>query len=171
MAVKPRLLNPTTVTVTEVNSPKQRVDKLRRAPVNFIAKQASYNIPAQVKWNTQIGDFANPLMTPSGPDEREMGYIIVLVKDLKAKGKTLKRNDRLNVMGQFAGLNLYILRVEYGSHYGGEFTLVRAVFTDRMGKDGVTTPVVGAPAAAPSFVDEEGNTFVDEDGNPFDSEP
>lgn len=143
MAVSPRLLNPTSITVTEIDSPKQRIDPLRRTPVNFIAKQASYSIEAQVKWNMQMGDFANPVMTASGPDEREMGYIICRTKDLKAKGKTLKRGDRINVMGQFENLNFYVLRIEYGSHYNGEFKLVRAVFTDRLGKDGLTTPIVG----------------------------
>lgn len=170
MAVAPRLLNPTKVTVTEIDSPKQRIDPLRRTPVNFIAKQVSYKVDAQVKWNTQIGDFANPIMTGTGPDEREMGYIVCLLKDLKALGKALKRGDRINVAGQFINLNLFILRVEYGSHYGGEFKLVRAVFTDRMGKDGVVAPV-GPPAATSTFIDEEGNTFTDEGGNPFSNEP
>ena len=105
MAVAPRLLNPTKVTVTEIDSPKQRIDPLRRTPVNFIAKQVSYKVDAQVKWNTQIGDFANPIMTGTGPDEREMGYIVCLLNDLKPLGKALKRGDRINVAGQFINLN------------------------------------------------------------------
>lgn len=170
MPVSPRLLNPTSVTVTQIDGQKQRIDRLRRTPVNHIAKQASFKIDAQVKWNMQLGDYANPQMTSTGPDEREMGYIVVLVKDLKKLSKELKRGDRINVAGQFS-TNFYIVRVEFGSHYNREFTLVKAVFTDRLGKDGKTTPVVGPPAPEGTFTDEIGNTMTDEDDNPFSSDP
>lgn len=135
MAVDPRLLNPTKVKIAQKNEAKTQYDNLRRTPINVVAKDAEFSIDAQVKWNTQIGDFGNPQVLQEGVDEREMGYLIMRTKDLKAAGKVIKRGDRL-IQIEDQVVQFYILRVEYGSHYGGKFKLMKVVFSDREGKDG-----------------------------------
>lgn len=135
MAVEPRLLNPTKVKIAQKNETKQQYDNLRRTPINVIAKDAEFTIDAQVKWNTQIGDFANPQVMQEGVDEREMGYLVLRTKDLKALNKTIKRGDRL-IQIEDQIVQFYILRVEFNSHYGGKFKLMKIVFSDREGKDG-----------------------------------
>lgn len=135
MAVDPRLLNPTKVKISQKNEAKQQYDHLRRTPINVIAKDAEFEIDAQVKWNIQIGEFANPQQKQEGIDEREMGYLILRTKDLKALNKEIKRGDRL-IQIEDLKVQYYILRIEYGSHYGGKFKLIKAVFSDRQGQDG-----------------------------------
>lgn len=133
--VDPRLLNPTKVRISQKNEAKQQYDHLRRTPINVIAKDAEFEIDAQVKWNIQIGEFANPQQKQEGIDEREMGYLILRTKDLKALNKEIKRGDRL-IQIEDLKVQYYILRIEYGSHYGGKFKLIKAVFSDRQGQDG-----------------------------------
>lgn len=135
MAVDPRLLNPTKVKISQKNEAKQQYDHLRRTPINVIAKDAEFEIDAQVKWNIQIGEFANPQQKQEGIDEREMGYLILRTKDLKALNKEIKRGDRL-IQIEDLKVQYYILRIEYASHYGGKFKLIKAVFSDRQGQDG-----------------------------------
>lgn len=133
--VDPRLLHPTKVKISQKNETKQQYDHLRRTPINVIAKDAEFEIDAQVKWNIQIGEFANPQQKQEGIDEREMGYLILRTKDLKALNKEIKRGDRL-IQIEDLKVQYYILRIEYGSHYGGKFKLIKAVFSDRQGQDG-----------------------------------
>lgn len=135
MAVDPKLLNPTKVKISQKNESKQQYDHLRRSPINVVAKDAEFSIDAQVKWNIQIGEFANPQVKQEGVDEREMGYLILRTKDLKAINKVIKRGDRL-IQIEDQVVQYYILRIEYGSHYGGKFKLIKAVFSDRQGQDG-----------------------------------
>lgn len=135
MPVQPKLLNPLKIKISQKDDGKQQYDPLRRTTINVVAKQPEFILNAQVKWNTQLGDFANPENQQIGIDEREMGYFVALTKDLKAMNKTLKRGDRINDIGGLA-VKFYILRVEYGSHYGGEFKIIKVVFSDREGQDG-----------------------------------
>lgn len=135
MAVEPRLLNPTKATIAQKNETKTQYDHLRRTPINVVAKDVSFDIDCQVKWNTQIGDFANPDIKQEGADEREMGYIMVRTKDLNALSKVLRRGDRILKLGNQDVL-FFILRVDFGSHYGGEFKLLRVSFGDRLGQNG-----------------------------------
>src|SRR5574343_75224 len=135
MAVDPRLLNPTKVPISHKNETKQQYDHLRRTPINVIAKDAEFEIDAQIKWNIQIGEFANPQQKQEGIDEREMGYLILRTKDLKALNKEIKRGDRL-IQIEDLKIQYYILWIEYVSHYGGKFKLIKAVFSDRQGQDG-----------------------------------
>lgn len=135
MSVEPRLLNPTKVKIAQKNEAKQQYDNLRRTPINVIAKDTEFLVDAQIKWNTQLGEFANPDPKQEGVDEREMGYMLMRTKDLAAISKVIKRGDRL-VQIEDQIVKFYVMRVEFGSHYGGKFKLVKVVFSDRLGQDG-----------------------------------
>ena len=135
MAVEPRLLNPTKVKIAQKNEVKQQYDNLRRTPINIIAKDAEFLVDAQIKWNIQIGEFANPQQKQEGIDEREMGYMLMRTRDLAAINKVIKRGDRLIQIDDKV-VNFFVMRTEFGSHYGGKFKLVKVVFSDRLGQDG-----------------------------------
>jgi len=134
MAVKPRLLNPTKVKIAQ-KKPAQQFDHLRRTPINTVALESAFVIDAQVKWNVQLGEFGNPAVLQEGVDEREMGYLMLRVKDLKAQNKEVKRGDRIVLIGN-RPVTFYVARIDFGSHYVGDFTLIKVTFVDREGKDG-----------------------------------
>lgn len=133
-AIKPNLLNPTTATIAQYDAPSTAMDHRRRSPVTVVVKDAGFQIKCQVKW---AADFFSNLTEPSkiGADEQQDGYIIVRTQDLETLGKTLKRGDRITKLGD-QDVVLFILRLEYGSHYGGKFRLVKLWFQDRKGRDG-----------------------------------
>ena len=133
MAVEPRLLNPTTAIIGQKAPDQTRYDHRRRSPVNRVAKTEDFTIQCQVKWNMNVIG-GSPTVTQAGVNEQEAGYILVRTKDLKSLGKTIKKDDRIKEVGGIE-VDLYVLRLEYGSHYGGEFKLVKIHFTDRRGKE------------------------------------
>lgn len=134
MAVQPRLLNPTKVTFAQKNVATTQYDHLRRTPINVVAKDAQFQVDAQIKWNMSP-DTSVPVATQEGTDEVEKGYMILRTKDLTALGKEIKRGDRV-VKIETKTVLFYVLRVEYASHYSGDFKLWKVVFGDRQGQDG-----------------------------------
>lgn len=134
MAVQPRLLNPTKIEFAQKNEAQTRYDNLRRSPVNVVVTDTKFTIDGQIKWVMEV-PASTPEATQVGVDDRVLGYIIVRTKDLEALGKALKRGDRITKLENREAL-YYVLRVEYGSHYGGDFKLQKVVFSDRKGQDG-----------------------------------
>ena len=130
----PNLLNPTKVTFAQKNNSQTRQDHRRRSPVNTVVRDSEFVIDCQVKW--AVSDAASmPMNTNVGLDEQERGYVLLRTADLKKLGKTLKVNDRITKIEDQEVL-FYVLRLEYGSHYAGEFRLVKVHFHDRKGQDG-----------------------------------
>jgi len=133
MAISPRLLNPTKVTFAQKNTATTQYDHLRRTPINIVAKDSQFQIDAQIKWS--LSSDLLPVQTQAGTDEVEKGYMILRTKDLTALNKEIKRGDRVVKIEEKTVL-FYVLRVEYASHYSGDFKLWKVIFGDREGQDG-----------------------------------
>ena len=133
-AIVPNLLNPTTVEFAQKNDANTRQDHRRRTPINRVVTDTKFTVQCQTDWSIS-SDKSNPENTNVGLDEQERGYVIVRTLDLKKINKTLKAGDRIT---KIAGMDVlfYVLRLEYGSHYAGEFRLVKVHYHDRKGQDG-----------------------------------
>lgn len=134
--VKPNLLNALKIEIEKLDRAGTLQDNLRREPVNKVKRSASFKIKAQVQWMSGANDTDNkPSHMPSGVDNPQTGYFIIRVKDLTALGQTLARGDKLVKIGSRA-VSLFITDVNYHAQYEdqGDFTLIKANFTDRIGK-------------------------------------
>ena len=134
MTVVPRLLNPTTIQVKQTVSADTRYDHRRRAPANTVARTTVMTISAQIKWSMSSAS-SQPVASQAGVDEQEAGYAVVLKSEFDALASPIKRGDHI-VKIEDLDVSLYVLRLEYASHYGGKFTLVKVIFEDRTGQDG-----------------------------------
>lgn len=134
MAVIPRLLNASQVEFAQKNTSNTQFDHRRRTAVNIIARDTKFTIPCQVKWAISDAE-SRPEHSEAGIDEQERGYVLLRTLDLNKIGKTIKRGDLITKIEKLV-VQFYVLRVEYGSHYGGDFTLQKIHFIDRTGKDG-----------------------------------
>lgn len=132
--VDPSLLNPTTIVVSQVDETETQFDPIRRTPINRVARQTEFSVQAQIKWSVSPAS-SQPMPSQVGVDEQQQSYAIVLKKDLDGLGKTIQRGDLIKKVEDI-DTQLYVLRVEYGSHYDGKFKLVKVVFEDRTSHDG-----------------------------------
>lgn len=133
MAVIPNLLNPTNIVVSQIIDSETRYDRLRRTPVNRVKRESKFTIKSQIKWSTTMTT-SRPMAGQSGVDEQQQSYAIVLKRDLDTLGKTIARGDRITQI-ESRDVDLFVMRVEYGSHYGGDFSLVKILIEDRTGID------------------------------------
>ena len=134
MSVDPKLLNPTKVRFAQKAAVAvQQQDHLRRTPINVVTKDPTFDIDAQIKWNMMLDQ--PPVANQGGVDEQERGYMILRTKDLAAISKSIVRGDRIIKIDD-KDVTFYVLRTEFGAHYGGKFKLVKVVFSDRKGQDG-----------------------------------
>jgi hypothetical protein len=134
VTVIPKLLNPTVVEIEQKDETKTRYDHRRRTTTNYVARGQKFQLNAQVKWSMSDAG-SRPEISQGGVDEQTFGYFICRQLDLNTLGKELKRGDKVVSIGG-KEVTFYILRVEYGSHYGGDFSLLKVIFTDRAGQDG-----------------------------------
>lgn len=129
---EPNILFPTTIKIEQPSQDKTVMDRLTRSPRNFIRRNESFEIEGQVVWDESLSSKSLPKAENSGVDEKQFGHIIVRTLDLKSLGKVLKRNDKIVKLGDH-DIELYILKIIFGSHYDGTFRLAKAVFADRRG--------------------------------------
>lgn len=132
--VTPSLLNPTVIEVSQIDQSSTQFDRIRRTPINRIARESKFTIQAQFKWAVTFAS-NQPMASQGGVDENQLSYAILRTKDLASLGKTLKRGDLVTKVEDIE-TQLYVLRVEYGSHYDGKFTLVKVILEDRTSHDG-----------------------------------
>ena len=133
MPVNPRLFNTTPVTFVQKSEATTRFDHRRRTTINVVGKDVPFTMDCQIKWNTSVAE-GKPMVTQAGVDEQVLGYVLILTKDLKKINKEIKKDDRITKLENMKVL-YYVERLEFGSHYGGEFKLIKVHFTDRRGRD------------------------------------
>ncbi len=106
----------------------------KREPMNHIARSTAVILNAQVAFGKTMSDEQiTQFKTALGPDETIRGYMIFLFKDLKDKGITLKRGDKVTKMGQL-DVDLYLSHGtnDPAAHLSAiGFTLVKVFFNDR----------------------------------------
>lgn len=131
----PNLIHPIDITVQRLNRGELVMDEDAREPMHG-ARSVSADqvvIKAQVNWGAK----GNPLFTDLGPEEKSDGYILCRTSDLRSKGGSFKRGDKIITMGAgdnaLTGLDLYITKVEPMGHWPdqGGSSMVRFHFADR----------------------------------------
>lgn len=135
----PDLIEPVTVTVEPIDkaaTPYSTGVSGRREIVNNVVR-TTFDIPAQVVFgNVDQDQKASQL----GTDEESRGYLIVRPKDLKDRGVTIKRGDRITQFTSDDGVvtvlpdPLYFQHSvnDLGAHFANSgFSFTRALFTDR----------------------------------------
>lgn len=130
--VQPNLLNPIKVKIEKVDKTGAIQDHIRREPVNRVARADSFEISAQVAWESRLISENMPQATQFGTDNGEIGYIVVRTIDLAALSRTVVRGDKIIKMGKRDVL-FYVTDVNPHAHYAdqGDFTLECIQFADR----------------------------------------
>lgn len=130
--INPKLLNPTTIVIEQKDDAQTVFDHRRRA-ANVIARKPQVTLKAQIKWLTTAAK-GDPETGQIGIDEQQTGYAVVLAKDFRALASPIVRGDRV-VKIEDVDVSLFVTRIEYASHYAGQFRLVKIVFEDRESQD------------------------------------
>lgn len=126
--VLPRLIHPVPITIQTLDRSATVMDDDLREAVQTEARATSVVCPGQVSW----GKDESMSVRPEGVKEDSDGYVLFRFVDLRAKGITIKREDRFTKLGT-VDVDIYVVSVQPLGHYpdlGGP-GLVKAFFKDR----------------------------------------
>jgi len=105
----------------------------RKWPNNHVPRKTKIILEAQVVFGNVDQDGNH---TQMGTDEQRKGYIVVRFQDLKDKGISLQRGDKITKLKSIQSeqdVELFLLHSsgDLAAHVGGAFALTRIEFQDR----------------------------------------
>lgn len=123
--VLPRLLHPVPITIQQIDRSTTIYDDDFREEVQRVERSSDVQVPGQVSWEIDKR-FRSAL---GGAIEDSEGYVLFRFRDLTAASVTLKREDRLTSLGNYA-CDVYVTALQPIGHYpdqGGP-AMIRAFF-------------------------------------------
>lgn len=129
----PRLLHPVPVELESLDRAATIVDDDYGEPVQQAVRSPRHVLSGQVSWGKGDQQFR---LGPLGAEEHADGYVLFLLKDLRAANLELKQGDRIVAIGAGVArieLDVYVVKLKPEGHYAwaGGPTMMKAFFADR----------------------------------------
>jgi hypothetical protein len=129
---QPRLLHPLPTEIQSVNVTATIQDDGYTEPVQTVQYEEAFIVPGQWRW---LSD-RELRMQDSGASEYSTGYVVLLTRNLRTLGKSIKRGDRIAGYGSGVArvpLDVYVTKLRYEGHYPDQLgpTFLKAFFSDR----------------------------------------
>jgi len=126
MAYPVRLYHKTTITVTPKDTATTEYHTLAREPVLQVARGAAFTISAQVEWTER----RRPRPSRAGREDKSIGYLVVLTKDLTTKSWTPVAGDKLSIPDDTG--TYYVTSTTPHAYRGGRARTMHIAYTDQV---------------------------------------
>jgi hypothetical protein len=127
MAYVVRLYHTVEITVSPVDTAATDYRTRAREPVLQVARATTLIIDAQVEWTER----RRPNQGRSGREDKSIGYLVVLTRDLTTKGWTPTPGDKIVSIPDRPG-TYYVTSATPHAHRRGKPRTMHVAFTDKV---------------------------------------